>query len=137
MKRAVIILFIAVTLVACKKTKFSPEGPTDIRIRNKTSQTFEGVSVTTSDDPAYNDRVFSYGTVTAGSLTSYHRFDIAYPEASITLTIGGVTYSTVTPDFQYLTYIGQDRVTYELTVLDAVSHTLKITTILEGPIDNL
>ncbi|HUW92197.1 MAG TPA: hypothetical protein VMV74_03455 [Bacteroidales bacterium] len=136
MKRIVIIVIMAALLVACKKTKFSPEGPTDIRIQNKTDQTFESITVTTTDDPAYEERAFTYGSVTSGSYTNYHRFDIAYPEAIITLTIGAVSYSTVIPEFRYLTYIGQDMVTYEITIQDEVNHVLKIKTTLEGPIEN-
>ena len=37
-------------LLACKKKEFSPEGPTDVRIRNISDLTFEEVIVKTSEN---------------------------------------------------------------------------------------
>ena len=124
-------------LTACKKRCITAEGPTDVRIHNQTGQVIDDVTVTTTDDPAYTVRVHNYGTVAAGAMTDYFRFDIAYTEADITLKIGNLTYSTPTTQFDYLTYIGQDRITYVLTIADPVNRVLDIETIVEEPIDDL
>jgi hypothetical protein len=138
MKKVFILICIVLLVVSCKKTKIEPRGPTDVRIYNKTSELFENVVVKTSDDPFYVEREHNYGTVTSGAYTEYHRFDIAYrEEADITLTIGGVEYSTPATDFTYLTYVGQDRITYEITIVDAVNHVLRVNTIIVEPIDDL
>jgi hypothetical protein len=34
MKKLIVISFILLTVLACKKKEFSPEGPTDVRVRN-------------------------------------------------------------------------------------------------------
>lgn len=136
-KFPVIILMAAVMLTACKKRDITPEGPTDVRIFNETGQTVNEVTVTTTDDPDYDVRIHNFGTVAAGAYSTYFRFDIAFTEADITLKIGDVTYSTPASQFDYLTYIGQDRITYSLTIADAVNHVLEIETIIEEPIDDL
>ena len=127
----------AIMLSACKKRDFTPEGPTDVRIFNQTGQPVDNVTVTTTDDTDYTVRMHNFGTVATGAFSDYFRFDIAFTEADITLMIGGVTYSTPATQFDYLTYIGQDRITYRLTIADAVSHVLEIETIIEEPIDDL
>lgn len=124
-------------LTACKKRCITAEGPTDVRIHNQTGQVIDDVTVTTTDDPAYTIRVHNFGTVAPGAITDYFRFDIAYTEADITLKIGSLTYSTPHTQFNYLTYIGQDRITYILTISDPVNRVLDIETIIEEPIDDL
>lgn len=124
-------------LTACKKRCITAEGPTDVRIHNQTGEVIDDVTVTTTDDPAYTIRVHNFGTVASGAITEYFRFDIAYTEADITLKIGNLTYSTPTTQFDYLTYIGQDRITYVLTIADPVNRVLDIETIVEEPIDDL
>lgn len=124
-------------LSACKKRDITPEGPTDVRIFNQTGQAIDEVTVTTTDDTDYTIRVHNFGTVAAGAYSDYFRFDIAFTEADITLNIGDVTYSTPATQFDYLAYIGQDRITYRLTIADAVNHVLEIETIIEEPIDDL
>lgn len=137
MKRLIPVLTVIICLTACKKTKFDPEGPTDVRILNNTGQILEAVTVTTTDDSSYDERIFNYGTILPDSYSDYHRFDIAFIAADITLQIDGITYSTPATTFKYLTYIGQDRITYELTIDDAINHVLDINTIIEEPIDDL
>lgn len=127
----------ALMLSACKKRCITAEGPTDVRIHNQTGQVIEEVTVTTTDDPAYTVRVHDFGTISAGSWSEYFRFDIAYTEADITLKIGNLTYSTPPAQFDYLTYIGQDRITYVITIVDAVNRILDIETIIEEPIDDI
>lgn len=127
----------AFMLSACKKRDITAEGPTDVRIFNQTGQLIEAVTVTTTDDPDYTVRVHNFGTVPAGVYSEYFRFDIAFTEADITLKIGNVTYSTPASQFDFLTYIGQDRITYRLTITDAVNRILEIETVIEEPIDDL
>jgi hypothetical protein len=136
-KFPVIILIAAVMLSACKKRDITPEGPTDVRILNQTGQPIEEVTVTTTDNPDYTVRVHNFGTVPVGAYSEYFRFDIAFTEADITLKIGDVTYSTPASQFDYLTYIGQDRITYRLTIADEVNRILEIETVIEEPIDDL
>jgi hypothetical protein len=73
--------------------------------------------VTVTDDPAYVKRTHNYGTVIPGGYTEYFRFDIAHTEADITVKIGNVTYSTPATQFDYLAYIGPDRITYRMTIM--------------------
>lgn len=141
MKKLPVILAFAslliITFTSCKKRCMSEEGPTDVRILNETGQTLEDVTVTTTDDATYDDRIFNFGTVADGIYTDYHRFDIAFPKADITVKIGGMTWSTPPVNFSYLTYIGQDRITYTLTIADQVSRLLGLEVTIEEPIDDL
>lgn len=133
-----LILFTAIVmLTACKKRSLTEEGPTDVRVYNNTGQMMEEVTVTTTDNPDYTIRFHNFGSVAAGAYSEYFRFDIAFTEADITLKIGNLTYSTAPTRFDYLTYIGQDRITYRLTVADPVNRILDIETIVEEPIDDL
>lgn len=136
-KLPVLLLAAAVILTACKKREFTAEGPTDIRIFNGTGQILGDVIVTSTDDPDYTIRIHNFGTVPAGSYTEYFRFDIAYTEADITARIGDVSYSTPVTQFDYLTHIGPDRITYRLTVADPINRILEIETVIEEPIDDL
>lgn len=126
-----------IMLSACKKRGITPEGPTDVRIFNETGQIMSEVTVTTTDNPDYTVRIHNFGTVAAGAYSDYFRFDIAFTEADITLKIGDLTYSTPSSQFDYLTYIGQDRITYRLTIADPVNRILEIETVIEEPIDDL
>jgi hypothetical protein len=114
MKRYFIISLIVLSAFACKKEKFSPEGPTDVRIRNKSTSVFNEVTVSISD----STKIF--GTIDQGNVSGYIRFHKAYTKAKITakINVGGsmVTYSTGEVDYTYLHYIGQDRITYEVNI---------------------
>lgn len=116
MKRYIIYSLILFTALACKKQEFSPEGPTDVRIRNKSSLIFNDVTVSISDSTKL------FGTIVAGNVSDYKRFHKAYPKAKIIakINIGGslVTYSTGEVDYTYMQYIGQDRITYEVDILN-------------------
>jgi len=136
-KVTAILIVTVILLTACKKRSMTEEGPTDVRISNQTGQTIENVTVTTTDDQAYSTRVHNFGTIASGAVTEYFRFDIAYTEANITVKIGDVTWSTPPSQFDYLTYIGPDRITYRLTVADPLNHMLDIETVIEEPIDDL
>lgn len=136
-KLPVVLLVLLVILTGCKKRDITARGPTDVRIHNQTGQVIEEVTVTTTDDTDYVKRVHNYGTVASGAYTDYFRFDIAHTEADITVKIGNVTYSTPATQFDYLAYIGPDRITYRLTVSDPVNRVLDIQTLIEEPIDDL
>jgi len=133
----VVLLVLLVIMTGCKKRDITAKGPTDVRIHNQTGQVIDEVTVTVTDDPAYVQRVHNYGTVASGAYTEYFRFDIAHTEADITVKIGNLTYSTPATQFDYLAYIGPDRITYRLTVADAVNRVLNIETVIEEPIDDL
>ena len=126
-----------VILTGCKKRDITARGPTDVRIHNQTGQVIEEVTVTTTDDTDYSIRMHNYGTVASGAYTEYFRFDIAHTEADITVKIGDVTYSTPVTQFDYMAYIGPDRITYRLTISDPVNRVLDIETVIEEPIDDL
>jgi len=136
-KLLTLLLVTVIMLTACKRRSLTAEGPTDVRIQNLTGLTIDDVSVTTTDDPAYPVRVHNYGTVLSGAYSDYFRFSVAYTEADITLKIGGVSWLTPSSHFDYLTYIGPDRITYRLKITDQVNHILDIETIIEEPIDDL
>mgnify|MGYP001791459597 CR=1 FL=1 len=136
MKKLILVSIIFLSVFACKKTAFSPEGPTDIRIRNLTGQTLTEVIVSTSE---YSEDIDTLGNINKGEVSEYFRFKKAYPnvEISAKINIGGsmVTYSTGTVNYDYLQYIGQDRITYEVKISDMNTRELKITNrIIEEPL---
>jgi len=136
MKKLLIITLTIIVLCACKKTEFSPEGPTDIRIRNLTSETFTEVIMKTSEN---DEDIDTLGTINGSSISDYFRFTKAYPKAEISAKInieGTVsTYSTGPVDFTYMQYIGQDRITYEVWISDSPKKELAIfNVIIEEPL---
>lgn len=129
------ILFVALILLvafACKKNEFSPEGPTDVRIRNLTTLAFYDLTVDI-------DTVVNYGNLNPQSVTDYIRFPKAYPKATISAKInkGGslVTFSTEIFDYTYMQYMGQMRVTYEVFIPDMEKNEFQIEVILEEALD--
>jgi hypothetical protein len=124
MKKCLFIILIILSVFACKKkTEFSPEGPTDVRIRNLSDVTWQEVTVDI-------DTVVHYGTIAAGGTSDYMRFPKAYPKATITakIIIGGspVTFSTGVADYTYMQYLGQDKVTYEVYISNMNKNELAI-----------
>jgi len=117
MKKLLTVFLILLSLLACKKKEFSPEGPTDVRIRNISDLTFEEVIVKTSENPKDIDTL---GTIAKASVSDYFRFTKAYPKAEISAKIntGGslVKFSTGPVDFTYMQYIGRDRITFEVYI---------------------
>ena len=102
------ILFVA---VSCKKVEKAPIGPTDIRIRNITTLPMTNVTVNTYDS------TYNFGTINAGAVSDYHRFDRAYPKAYITAVISGQKYKTDTiPSYAYMQYLSQIKATYEIWI---------------------
>jgi hypothetical protein len=131
MKKLIIITLSLLLVLACKKKEFSPEGPTDVRIRNLSDLTFENVIISTSEKPEDVDTISS---IAHGSTSDYFRFTKAYPKAEIsaTINIGGspVKFSTVTVNYTYMQYIGQDRITYEVYISDLNNRELTISNVI-------
>jgi hypothetical protein len=133
MKRKKLIFVLLVSLMGvlfiwkCTKEK-SPEGPTDIRVRNLTTQVFDSVYVDTSSGE------HTYGTVLPSATTDYKRYDKAYREAYIKLYINQVKYELIPVDYTYEVFLGQGKFTYELSIADSANHTLGIHVIAEAPL---
>lgn len=120
MKRFIIIILVLLSVVACKKQKFEPEGPTDVRVQNLSSQTFNELTVNTSGG------IQVFGTVIPGAYSVYLRFEKAYPKAEISAKINGVLYTTGPVDVTYMQYLGQDQITYYVNIPTGVSNKLEI-----------
>jgi hypothetical protein len=137
MKKIFIITLLLLSVLSCKKkTEFSPEGPTDVRIRNTSDMNYENVIVSTSEKP---EDVDTLGNISAASVSEYFRYTKAYPKAEITakININGslLTFSTGDVDYTFMQYIGQDRITYEVSVSDLKNRVLSIkNVILEEPL---
>ncbi len=131
MKKLIIIPLLLIALLSCKKKEFSPEGPTDVRIRNLSDLPFQQVVVGTSEK---TEDLFTIGDIQAGGVSEYVRYTKAYPKAEITakINIGGtlVEYSTGTVDYTYMNYIGQDRITYEVYISNPDTRELKISNVI-------
>jgi hypothetical protein len=130
MKSIVALLSIMLLLASCTKPNHTPEGPTDVRIRNITDQDFNNVIVDTGGGN------YNYGDIPAGTETNYHRFEKAYPDAEITVMINGEEYTTGEQDYTYATYIGPDKITYVVFISNPDLRKLEVDVILEGPIDD-
>lgn len=118
-----------ILMASCEKPNRTPEGPTDVRIRNLTDQAFINVNVDTGGGE------HNYGDIPAGEITGYSRFDRAYPDAEITATINGELYSSGEKDYTYATYIGPDKITYEVYISNPELRILAVEVVLDGPID--
>jgi hypothetical protein len=131
MKKLIIISLLLLSVLACKKKEFSPEGPTDVRIRNITEETFEEVIVSTSEKSADIDTL---GKIAKGSVSDYFRFTKAYPKAQISakINISGllVKFSTGPVNYTYMQYIGQDRITYEVYISNMDNRELTISNVI-------
>jgi hypothetical protein len=135
MKKLFLISIILLSVIACKKTKFSPEGPTDVRIKNLSDQIFSEVIITTSE---YTEDTDTLKTVDKYATSEYIRFKKAYPKAEITAKINGQVYTTGTVSFNSgLTYIGQAKITFEVWISDNNKRKLELRVVypLDGPLD--
>lgn len=130
MKKRKFIFIFLVSLVGillvwgCRKK--SPEGPTDIRIRNLTTQVFDSVFIDTYSGD------HTYGTILPAATTDYKRYDKAYREAYIKLYINQVKYELIPVDYTYEIPIGQEKCTYELSIADSLNHTLGVHVVLDA-----
>jgi hypothetical protein len=131
MKKIILISIILLAVIACKKTHISPEGPTDVRIRNLSDLTFTEMIISTSENAG---DTINIGNITSGSVSEYFRFTKAYPKAEISakINIGGslVTFSTGPVDYTYMQYMGQDRITYEVYISNPSNHVLTINNVI-------
>jgi len=131
MKKLILISVFILSALSCKKSGFSPEGPTDVRIRNISELNLEEIIISTSEKPEDLDTI---GNVAASSVSEYFRFKKAYPKAKISakINIDGslIAFSTDTVDYTYMQYIGQDRITYEVYISDMNSRKLKISNVV-------
>lgn len=131
MKKFLIISFLLLSVLACKKKGFSPEGPTDVRIRNISDLVFTEVIVSTSEK---TEDVDTLGNIVAGGVSAYSRFLKAYPKAEISakINISGslVKFSTGTVDYTYMQYIGQDKITFEVYISNLDKRELTISKVI-------
>ena len=132
MKKIILLSFLLLSLLACKKKHFSPEGPTDVRVRNLSELTFTDVTVSTSE---IQGDTLSLGNISSGSVSEYFRFKKAYPKAEISakININGslIEFSTGPVDYTYMQYIGQDKITYEVNISNPTNHILTISNVIE------
>lgn len=131
MKKLIIFSFLLLSVMSCKKKGISPEGPTDVRIRNISDLTFENVIVSTSEN---DGDTLSFGTITSSSVSDYFRFTKAYPKAEISVSINidgsPVEFSTGAVDYTYMQYLGRDRVTYEVYISSMEKRELTISNVI-------
>jgi hypothetical protein len=132
MKKIIYISFLILSLAACKKKHFSPEGPTDVRVRNLSELTFSDVIVSTSEKKG---DTLAFGDINAGTESGFFRFKKAYPKAQISakINIGGslIEFSTGPVDYTYMQYIGQDIITFEVYISNPTNHVLTISNVIE------
>jgi len=124
------IVLTAIVLTSCKKNKYTPDGPTDIRIHNVSSLTYDSVVVINSLLESNE-----YGTVNPGAQTEYKRFEKAYPREQVNMYINSVSYEFA-PDDSVRVLLQQGKFTYELNV-DTVVKSLSIHVIADAPLDDV
>ncbi len=130
MKKLIFVLLVVICVAACKKTKFSPEGPTDVRVKNISDLPYSMVIVNTSGG------IDTLGNIPAGATSEYFRFDKAYIRAEIKATINGQLYTTGPVDYNALTYLGQAKITYTVFIKSVPNKTLEISDVsLDAPLD--
>ncbi|HOW39053.1 MAG TPA: hypothetical protein PL123_00830 [Bacteroidales bacterium] len=131
MKKYILLALFLAAAIACKKTEFEPEGPTDVRIRNLTTYALYDLTVDI-------DSVANYGNLDAQSTSAYIRFKKAYPKATISAKInkGGTltTYSTEKFDYTYMQYMGQMKITYEIFVPQADQNVFEVKVVPDEPL---
>ncbi|HUX95494.1 MAG TPA: hypothetical protein VMV47_07155 [Bacteroidales bacterium] len=131
MKKYLFYALIILSVAACKKTKFSPEGPTDVRIRNLTTYALYDLTVDL-------DTVVNYGNLNPQSATDYIRFTKAYPKATISAKINKdgslVTFSTEKFDYTYMQFMGQMKITYEIFILQPDKNVFEVEVIPDEPL---
>jgi hypothetical protein len=136
MKKIILVSIFVFTILACKKTEFAPEGPTDVRIKNLSDVTFNEVIVSTSENAG---DTIAYGNIPSGSKSEYIRFTKAYPKAEVSakISVNGslVKFSTGPVDYTYMQYLGQDMITYEVYISNMDNHELTISkVVLDAPL---
>ena len=120
MKKVLYLVLISVAVISCKKTEFSPEGPTDVRVKNISDVTFKEVIVKIKEETD------TLGDIVSGDTSEYHRFEIAYSKAEISAKINGILFSTGAVDYTYMDYKGQVRLTYVVYISSMTKKELTI-----------
>lgn len=123
------IMFTAIVLTSCKKTKYTPDGPSDIRIHNVSLLAYDSVVIITS----WGNN--EYGTVNPGAKTEYKRFEKAYPREQVNMYIDSVSYEFPTDD-SIRVLLQQGKFTFELDV-DTAGKSLNIHVIADAPLDDM
>ena len=134
MRKFIFISIIIVSFISCKKTQFSPEGPTDVRVKNVSiaDTTFLQVIVNTSKEGVSD----TLGNISPGGFSDYSLFDKAFPKAEISARFNGLIFTTGVVDYNGMTYIGQAKITYEVRISDYTNRKLKIINCsLDAPLD--
>ena len=124
-----LIVLTAIVLTSCNKDEYTPDGPTDIRIHNVSSLTYDSVVVITS----WGNN--EYGTVNPGAQTEYKRFEKAYPREQVNMYIDSVSYE-FPPDDSIRVLLQQGKFTYELDV-DTAAKSISIHVIADAPLDDI
>jgi len=124
------IVLTAIVLTSCKKTEYTPDGPTDIRIHNVSSLTYDSVVVINTDL-----EINEYGTIDPGEQTEYKRFEKAYPREQVNMYINSVSYE-FPPDDSVRVLLQQGKFTYQLDV-DTVAKSISIHVIADAPLDDV
>lgn len=131
MKNLLLISILILSLLACKKTKFSPEGPTDVRVRNLSDVSFNEVIVRTSDNILDVDTI---GNIGQGAVSEYSRFTKAHPKAEISarINVDGtmVKFSTGPVNYTYMHYIGLARITFEIYISNMNTRELTVSNLI-------
>ncbi len=124
MKKLLFLSMVILVVLSCKKTRFEPKGPTDIRIKNISDQIFQEVVVNINGekDTLYN--------IASNTYSDYSRFEIAYTKAEISAKINGVIFTTGPVDYTYLNYIGLMRITYVIWIKDFAGKKLEINDVI-------
>ena len=125
-----LLILVFLVFIGCDKKEYDRDkGPSDIRIENLTAHVFDSILVKSSEGENY------YGSLNSGAQSEYKRFDIAYPQADITLYIDGVKYTYGPVDYTFGVWLGKGKFTYELDIEDPVAHTLSIVVVPDAPLD--
>ena len=131
MKKYLSLLLIIVAVTACKKMKFEPEGPTDVRVRNQQgTEIYSEVVINTAGVRDTTGNIKKLGNISPGEVSGYQRVKIAFPKAEITVKINGETFSTGAVNSTYMQYIGQMRVTYEVYISNVTNKVLTISNVI-------
>lgn len=133
MKKLALLFTIILALSACSKEKLTPEGPTDVRIRNLSDIDFTNVIVDNGREE------LNYGTIPAKSDSEYQRLEVSYNNIQVTGTNNATVYTNGEIDHTYDVYIGPDKVTYEIYPESLGSGVLIVDVVYpyDGPITDL
>jgi hypothetical protein len=121
MKKLLFLSMLILVVFSCKKTEFEPKGPTEVRVKNISDQTFQEIIITIEDE---DDTLFK--SVAPQGYSDYSRFTTAYKDIEISAKINGVTYTTGRPTYSGQPYLGQVRFTYVVWIKDVATKKLEI-----------